>query len=39
MPRSDDVPAESQPIMFVLASEDGTSRQNLIRRSIRGMEF
>ena len=39
MPRSDDVPAKSQPMMFVLAPEDGTPRQELIRRSIRGMEF
>ena len=35
MPRSDDVPAKSQPMMFVLAPEDETPRQELIRRSIR----
>ena len=35
MPRSDDVPAESQPMMFVLASHVGYGRKGAIRRSIR----
>ena len=41
MPRSDDVRAESQPMMFVLASEMERNPlgRRAIRRSIREMEF
>ena len=39
MPRSDDVRAESQPMMFVLASEMEPLSSSAIRRSVKGDGF